>query len=118
MKKFLSILMVLAMILAMSTTAFATENTSVTINGEVGRTYNGYQLLDLTTSLKGDAHHTQHEGAHTDDCYNYAYTVNEKYRTILQNEVFENGGNYLWEGGVKPTDATKVTDDQILKYLS
>lgn len=118
MKKILSILMVMVMIFAMSTTAFATENTSITINGEVGRTYNGYQLLDLTTSLKGDAHHTQHEGAHTDDCYNYAYTVNGKYRTILQNEVFENGGNYLWEGGVKPTDATKVTDDQILKYLS
>lgn len=118
MKKFLSILMVLAMIFAMSTTAFATENTSITINGEAGRTYNGYQLLGLTTSLKGDAHHEQHDGGHTDDCYNYAYTVNANYREILQNEVFDNGGNYLWEGGAKPADATKVTDEQILKYLS
>ncbi len=118
MKKFLSILMVLAMILAMSTTAFAAENTSITINGEAGRTYNGYQLLDLTTSLKSDDHHKQHDGNHNDDCYNYAYTVNGKYRVILQQEVFDNGGNYLWEGSTKPATATLITDEQILKYLS
>ena len=115
MKKFLSILMVLAMILAMSTTAFAAE---VTINGEEGRVYNGYQLLELTTSLKGEDHHTAHDGEHSDDCYNYAYTVKEKYRAVLQAEVFANGGNYLWHDGVKPTDAAKVTDAQILEYLN
>jgi len=115
MKKFLSILMVLAMILAMSTTAFAAE---VAINGEEGRVYNGYQLLELTTSLKGEDHHTAHDGEHSDDCYNYAYTVNEKYRAVLQAEVFANGGNYLWHDGVKPTDAAKVTDAQILEYLN
>lgn len=118
MKKFLSILMVIAMIWAIIPTAFAEDTTSITIDGEAGRTYNGYQLLKLTTSLKSDSHHEPHDGEHTDDCYNYAYTVNEKYRTVLQNEVFANGGNYLWEDGIKPTDATKVTDDQILKYLS
>ena len=127
MKKLLTIFMVLAMILAMSTTAiaaettaFAAENTSITINGEEGRTYNGYQLLSLTTSLKGDAQHPENcdKVNHSDDCYNYAYTVNTKYHNVLQYEVFANGGNYLWEGGVKPTEVTGVTDDQILKYLS
>ena len=78
MKKFVSILLALAMILAMSTTAFAT---TLTINDSGDRTYNGYKLLNLTTSLNCD----HAEGAtHEDGCYNYAYTVNEKYKAILQ----------------------------------
>jgi len=36
----------------------------------------------------------------------------------LQTETFDNGGNYLWEDTTKPTSATGVTDEQILKYLS
>ena len=78
MKKFVSILLALAMILAMSTTAFAT---TLTINDSGDRTYNGYKLLNLTTSLNCD----HAEGAtHEDGCYNYAYTVNENYKAILQ----------------------------------
>lgn len=117
MKKFLSILMVLAMILAMSTTAFAAENTTLTINDDGNRQYAGYKLLNLTTSLRtGDYHPDTCDNVnHSSDCYNYAYTVNAAYREILQNEVFDNGGNYLWD--VKPNVATVITDDQILKYL-
>ena len=77
MKKLISVFLALAMILALGVTAFAAEDTTLTINGAEGREFVGYQLLDLTTSLKGDAHHTAHEGDHTGDCYNYAYTVNE-----------------------------------------
>ena len=118
MKKFLSILMVLAMILAMSTTVFATE-TTVTITNAAGRTHAGFRLLELTTSLKTGEHHPAScTGTHTDACYNYAYTVNDKYIAILQKEVFDNGGNYLWEGGVKPATSNLITDDQIIKYLS
>ena len=115
MKKLVSIFLALVMILAISVPVFAAESTTLTINGEAGREYAGYQLLNLTTSLKTGTHHLTHEGAHTDDCYNFAYTVNEKYRAILQEEVFANGGNYLWD--VKPNVATVITDDQILKYL-
>ncbi len=112
MKKFLSIVMVFAMILAMSTTLFAAEgDTTVSITNANGRTYVGYKLLALTTSLKTGEHHPATcTGTHTDACYNYAYTVNEKYRVILQNEVFSNIAD-------KPTDATKITDEQILEYL-
>ena len=119
MKKFFSILMVLALIFAMSATALAAENTSVTINGEDGRVYAGYQLLKLTTSLKGDAHHPEGcDGTnHSDDCYNYAYTVNEKYLTILQQETLDNGRNALWGEAGKPATAAGVTDAQILAYL-
>ncbi len=116
MKKLVSILLALAMILAMSVTAFAAD-TTLTIENSAGRTYAGYQLLELTTSLKGDAHHTAHEDAHTEDCYNYAYTVNEKYLAIFQQEVYSNGGNYLWGEGGKPATASAITDVQILKYL-
>ena len=117
MKKIVSILMTLALILCLSTTVFANGSTNVTIADSTGKTYSGFMLLDLTTSLKADAHHTAHEGDHTDDCYNFAYVVNEKYRTILRAEVFANGGNYLWEGTYKPADASGITDDQIMKYL-
>ena len=83
MKKFVSIFLALAMILAMSATAFAAENTALTINNAEGRTFNGYKLLNLTTSLKcTDTTHT-----HDSDCYNYAYTVNETYETILQTQA-------------------------------
>lgn len=90
--------MVLAMILAMGTTVFATN---ITFNGEDGRTYVGYKIFNLTTSLKpGDA---CPEGTqHTDACYNYAYTVNEKYREILQAETLAKAEDEVWEDGSLP----------------
>lgn len=119
MKKLVSIFLALALVLAIGIPAFAAEDTKLTIENSDGRTYVGYKLLSLTTSLKGDGHHPATcTGNHTADCYNYAYTVNEKYRAVLQEEVFANGGNYLWDNGVKPDAATGVTDDQILGYLS
>ena len=83
MKKLISILLALAMILALSTTAFAAENTTLTINGSEDSIYNGYKLLNLTTSLKC----TDAEHEHDANCYNYAYTVNEKYQDILAAEA-------------------------------
>jgi len=118
MKKFLSILMVLAMILAMSTTAFAAENTNVTITNANGTTYEGYKILNLSTSLRTGEHHIDHDGAHNDDCFNYAYTIaSDNYRKILQKETFENAGASLW-GSSKPATAEGVTDAQILDHLS
>lgn len=119
MKKFLSILLTVAMLLTMSTTVFAAEDTSLNITGPAGRTYAGYKLLDLTTSLKEGSHHPAAcDGNHSDDCYNYAYTVTDKYRTILQNETHTNGRNELWVTNGKPATAAGVTDAQILEYLS
>ena len=88
MKKLTSVLLIMIMVLCMGTTVFADEppTTNLTINNSDGRTYNGYQLLTLTTSLKCD-----HEGdTHSTDCYNYAYTVNPKYEDILQAQAGEN----------------------------
>ena len=56
MKKFLSILMVLAMILALSTTAFAAENDThtLTITGATGHVYDIYQVYTGDISQEGD----------------------------------------------------------------
>ena len=55
MKKFLSVLMVLAMILAMSTTAFAAENTyTLTITGATGHVYDIYQVYTGDIAKEGD----------------------------------------------------------------
>jgi fimbrial isopeptide formation D2 family protein len=119
MKKLTAILLTLALILSMSITAFAAGNGNTTMSITDGdRKYNGYQLLTLTVSLKGDEHHPEGcDGNHADDCYNYAYSVNEKYRAILQAETFANAGASLW-GVNKPADASGVTDTQILEHLS
>ena len=118
MKKLVTVFLALAMILAMSIPAFA-EDTTVTIQNPDGiaRTYVGFQLLELTTSLKGDGHHTAHVGAHTDDCYNFAYTINGKYREILQAETLAHGRNDLWVTTGVPATPAGVTDAQILDYL-
>lgn len=120
MKKLVSIFLAIVMILAISVPVFAAEDTTLTIKDDGNRQYAGYELLDLTTSLKTGEHHpdTCDNVNHSSDCYNYAYSVNAAYREILQNEVFDNGGNYLWEDGTKPAVATAITDAQILKYLS
>ena len=79
MKKIVSLLLALVLIIAMSIPAFATE---ITIHDSEERSYAGYQLLNLSVSLKSTD--TCQGNTHTDTCYNYAYTVNEKYEEILQ----------------------------------
>lgn len=111
MKKLISIILTLSLVLSLGATAFA----DTTVNNPT-RTYVGYKLLDLTTSLKtGD---TCASNNHTSDCYNYSYTVPTTYQTILQNEVFDNADDAFWAtNGPKPTVSTKVTNEQIIKYL-
>lgn len=119
MKKLVSIFLACLMILALGVPAFAEQSTKLTIEAEGARQYYGYKLLNLTTSLKtGNQHPQTCDGDHDDNCYNFAYTVNSQYRTVLRQEVFDNGGNYLWDANGKPATASAVTDDQILKYLA
>lgn len=108
MKKFITVFLALAMIFAMSTFAFAADNTTLTINGADGRVYEGYKLLNLETGLKAD--HVAHEGNCTDTCYAYSYTVNENYLAVLQVEVFENVDGF--------EAAADVTEGDILDYLA
>lgn len=111
MKKLVTIFLAVAMLFAMCIPAFAAETANLTINGLDGRTYVGYKLLNLTTSHKTNVNCDGNHDPKT--CYNYSYTVpNDDYRTILQNEVFENSDP-------KPAAAaTEITDDQIIAYLA
>lgn len=123
MKKTIAILLTLALVLTMSVTAFAADETSLTIrnaDGEVVRSYNGYMLLDLSISLKQGEHHPAACNGvdHADDCYNYAYTLNNKYSAILKDEVFSNAGSSFWGAEGKPASAADVTDEQVLEYLA
>ena len=91
MKKLVSILLALALILSLSTTAFATAVT-IADDDAVTRTYDGYKLLNLTVSPKTGTHPDGCDGtSHVDGCYNYAYTVNEDYEVILQRLAAEAG---------------------------
>ena len=83
MKKFISLVLALLMMLCLCTTALADGTADVTTT----RTYNGYKLLDLTTSLKCD--HTGEGATHTEACYTYAYTVNTKYEALLEEVAGE-----------------------------
>lgn len=74
---------------------------NITIDGAASG-FNAYKLLNLTTSLKTPGCHA--DGEHNKNCYNFAYTVNEKYKTILQGVVQGGGG--------------APTDREIVKYIS
>lgn len=106
MKKLVSILLAMALILSLSTTAFATAVT-IADDDAVTRTYNGYKLLNLTISPKTGTHPDGCDGTnHVDGCYNYAYTVNEKYEGILKNLATEAGKTDIIEylSGLKSDD--------------
>lgn len=80
MKKLASLLLALAMIFSLATTAFAdTKNDSITVNGAMpGETYNLYKLFDLMV----------------DDENNptaYSYTVNSSWQAFFNGE----GNNYI-----------------------
>lgn len=97
------------MAMALSVPASAVD---ITIDGSAA-SYDAFRLLNLTTSLKSedDVVHESHEaGQHTDACYNYAYTVNDKYLAVMQEAMPE---------GVGDTDADgTVSGSEIITYLS
>ena len=56
----------------------------ITIEG-TAKEYKAYKLLNLTVSLKTTEHPAECNGTtHVDGCYNYSYTVNTKYGTLLK----------------------------------
>ena len=99
--KILALALALIMVLGLATTAFAAD--IVVDDKDVeGAEYAAYKLLNLTTSLKAEENHPECGGEHTEDCYNYAYTVNEKYRVAMQTALVD----------------TDATDDEIIDAIS
>lgn len=84
-KKLASILLTVAMVMSLGITASAANSVNITVNNPVdGATYSGYKLLDATTSLKVENCHATDAG-HKSECYNIAYSVNDKYLEILKD---------------------------------
>lgn len=96
-KTLMSILLALAMTLALSVSAMAAPSDPCAVyfsdpfagialldGGSTAPTpsYSGYQLMYLTTSLKSSTCHTD-PSKHTDTCYNYGYELNPKYSSYL-----------------------------------
>lgn len=103
-KKILSLLTAGMMLGSLMIPAASAVDISVKGPG-VGSEYSAFRILNLTTSLKGD--HVEHEGAHQNDCYNYAYTVNPKYADIL-----------LAAASAADTDSDgTISDEEINAYL-
>lgn len=87
MKKVITILLALTMIFALCLPAFAADKTTVTFNSDINREYKGFKLLNLTTSLKNP---DPCGGAgHDPNCYNYAFKINDDFRTALVNATGE-----------------------------
>lgn len=99
-KRFFSLVLTLILAFALAVPAFAADVTIESDHNE-NATYEAYQLMTLTTSLKcgkteiphtdvcyqddgslvcGDSTHHEHD----EKCYNYSYKINSKYESILK----------------------------------
>lgn len=133
MKKLISIILTLALILALSTTVMAAGSTTVTVDDTVERTFKAYQIMTLVTSPMVGEHHPADcnlphateqdfiDNQHKDTCYRYSYsfTENSPYLPILQAETFAHATKNVWgENNAAPATPNAVTEDHIRAYLA
>lgn len=85
--------------------------TSTEPTATVERTWKGYQLLELTSSLNCQGDHEDHE--HTEDCFNFAYALNNKYSDILCQVA--NGSKGLAKGW---NTETNVTSSNLIDFIA
>lgn len=102
MKKIFSILLVVVMLMAMSTTAFAAGNGSITIdNAVIGETYTIYQLLDLES--------------YNSDSGAYAYKANPTWESWLKTQTtylsFDAQGYVTWVEGADAATFAKLAKE-------
>ena len=113
MKKFLSILMVLTLVLSLGFTALAAENTgSITItNATIGNTYSLYKIFDATYSVdsNGDA-----------DAVSYSITTDNQFFAYIFGADGKTENTYFTydavTGAVTRNDGTQNGD--IINYLT
>ena len=113
MKKFLSILMVLTMVLSLSVTAFAAENTgSITItNATIGDSYSLYKIFDATYSVDANGNA---------DAVSYSITAENQFFSYMFGADGKTENTYFVydavTGAVTRKDGTQNSD--IIGYLT
>ena len=114
MKKFLSLLMVLALVLTMSVTALADENTgSITIsNATIDETYSVYKIFDASIKLAAD-NQTAEAVAYTIETDNQFFEALFGTDGTTDNTYFTYNAN---TGSVTKKDG--VNDSELIKYLT
>jgi LPXTG-motif cell wall-anchored protein len=115
MKKFLSIIMVLAMVLSLGVTAFAAENTgSITItNATIGETYKIYKFFDASISkdADGETNAVSYNIATDNQFFDVMFGENG---TAADYFVYnENTGSVTKKEGVNDTDLIKYLTDLV-----
>ena len=138
MKKFLSILMVLTMVLSLSVSVFAAENTgSITItNATIGNSYSLYKIFDATygTDVNGDANAVSYSITKDNQFFSYMFGADGKtantYFTydavtgaVTRNEGTQNSDiiGYLTDMVRSETDSftavtTETAADEIVEF--
>ena len=114
MKKLISILMVLAMVLSLSVAAFATENTgSITItNATIDQTYNVYKIFDASIKLAADGE--------TAEAVSYSITPDSQFFQVLFG-ADGTAANTFFNYNASTGTVTKkegVNDSELIDYLS
>lgn len=104
-KRVFSLVLTLILAFALAVPAFAT-NVTIDSDHNANATYEAYQLMTLTTSLKcGETDSTGH--VHNEGCYNYSYKINPKYGEILKDVL-----------GKKTADKGKTMDQTIMDAIA
>ena len=113
MKKFVSILMVLAIVLSLSITAFADENTgSITItNATVDETYAIYKIFDASIST---------DAAGETNAVSYSITEDNQFFTVLFGDDGTDENNFFVYNKNTGTVTKKegVNDADLIQYLT
>ena len=113
MKKFLSILMVLAIVLSLSVTAFATENKgSITIsNATIEETYALYKIFDATISKDADGN---------TNAVSYSITTDNQFFAALFGADGKTDNTYfVYNADIgSVTKKEGVNDSELIKYLT
>lgn len=114
MKKLLSIIMVLAVVLSLGVTAFAANETgSITItNATIDQTYNVYKLFDATIKLATDGE--------TAEAVSYTISTDSQFFAVLFGaDGTENNPFFTYNANTgSVTKKEGVNDSELIKYLN
>ena len=113
MKKFLSLIMVLALVLSLGATAFATENTgSITItNATIDQTYTVYKIFDASIKLATDGENAE--------AVSYSIESDSQFFEALFGDGTADNTYFTYNANTGSVEKKKgVNDSELIKYLT